>query len=238
MVLFWVRRRPLMLLGPAAAIVIAWNLLLMTQYQRQMLPRDEAVRFDALVRQQADLVLKSPFMYPFAFPANALFAWREGLPIDRYDLLGSEPLRREMYLPLNDWGERFLLDGWQNGAGDSFGSAHFLAASSGTILVPLDVPPDVPFGVEVEARAAGEPRGATTCLSVSLNGRSFGDVMLEIGAAMPMRRTFIAPAGAKLWRRGYNRVTISRPPDASPSTHFIIYALRVGASPGGRRVPS
>ncbi len=228
-VLFWVRRHPLMLLGPAAALFIAWNLLLMTQYQRQMLPRDEAVRFDVLVRQQADLVLKSPFMYPFAFPANALFAWREGLPIDRYDLLGPEPLRREMYLPLNDWGERFLLDGWQNGAGDSFGSAHFLAASSGTILVPLDVPPHLPFGVEVEARAAGEPRGATTRLDVSLNGRSFGDVMLEIGVAKPTRRTFIAPAGAKLWRRGYNRVTISRPPDASPSTRFIVYALRAGA---------
>jgi hypothetical protein len=95
----------------------------------------------------------------------------------------------------------------------------------------------VPFGVEVEARAAGEPRGATTRLDVSLNSRSFGDVMLEIGAAMPTRRTFVAPAGARLWRRGYNRVTISRPPDASPSTRFIIYALRVGASPGGGRVP-
>jgi hypothetical protein len=237
MALVWARRRPFVILVPAAAAVIAWNLLLMTQYQRQMLPRDEAVRFDALVRQQADLVVKPPFLYPFAFPANVLFAWREGLPVDRYDLLGSEPLRREMYLPLNDWGERFLLDGWQNGAGDAFGSAHFLAAPSATILVPLDVPKDTPFGVDLEARAAGQPAGGATRLDVALNGRSFGELPLEIGAATPSRRVFAAPAGAKIWRRGYNRVTISRPPDAASSTTFIVYALRAGASPGGGRVP-
>jgi hypothetical protein len=235
--LLWIYRRPLVLVAPAAACVIGWNALLMTQYQRQMLPRDEAVRFDSLVRQQADLVTTPPFFYPFAFPANVLFAWREGLPVDRYDLLGSEPLRREMYLPLNDWGARFLLDGWQNGAGDASGSAHFLAAQRGTILVPLDVPSGAAFGVDVEARAAGEPRGGATRLDIGVNGRSFGELPLEIGAPKPSRLVFVAPAGAKVWRRGYNRVTISRPPGALPSTTFIVYALRVGASAGGGRVP-
>jgi len=237
MALFWIDRRPLVLVAPAAACVIGWNALLMTQYQLQLLPRDEAVRFDSLVRQQADLVIKPPFFYPFAFPANVLFAWREGLPVDRYDLLGSEPLRREMYLPLNDWGARFLLDGWQNGAGDASGSAHFLVAQSGTILVPLDVPSGTAFGIDVEARAAGEPRGSTTRLDIALNGRSFGELPLEMGAPKPSRLVFVAPAGAKIWRRGYNRVTISRPPGALPSTTFIVYALRVGASAGGGRVP-
>jgi hypothetical protein len=209
----------------------------MTQYQRHMLPRDEAIRFDVMVRQQADVLVTPPFLYPFAFPANVIFAWREGLSVDKYDLLGSEPLRREMYLPLNDWGARFLLGGWQNGAGDAFGSAHLLTAPSATILVPLDVPHDAAFGLDVEARAAGEPRGGATRLEVAVNGQSFGEVPLEIGAATPSRRTFIAPAGSAIWRRGYNRVTISRPPDAVPSTMFIFYALRAGASTGGRQVP-
>jgi hypothetical protein len=230
-------RRPLVVIAPVAAAIIGWNVLLMTQYQQQMLPRDEAVRFDTMVRQQADLVTRPPFFYPFAFPANAWFAWREGLPVDRYDLLGSEPLRRELYLPLNDWGERFLLDGWQNAGGDAFGSSHILSAPSGTILVPLDVPSDAPFAIDLEARADGEPRGATTRLEVAVNGRSFGDLPLEIGAPKPARRTFVAPAGARIWRRGYNRVSITRPPDAAPTTRFIVYALRVGASPGGGRVP-
>jgi hypothetical protein len=237
MAVLWVCRRPIVLLVPIAAAAIAWNVLLMSQYQQQLLPRDEAVRFDVMVRQQVDLLLTPPFFYPFAFPANVLFARREGLPVDRYDLLGSEPLRREMYLPLNDWGERFLLDGWTNAGGDEFGSSHVLSAPSGTILVPLDVPPDVPFALDVEARASGEPRGAAVRLDVAVNGRSFGDVALEVGAPKPVRRVFVAPAGAKVWRRGYNRVTISRPSDAAPSSTFKIYALRVGASTGGGRVP-
>ncbi len=233
----WARRRPMAVVAPVAALAIAWNLLLMTQYQRQMLPKDETVRFDTLVRQQAELAVKPPLFYPFAFPANVWFAWREGLPVDKYDLLGSEPLRRDMYLPLNDWGARFLLDGWTNGAGDAFGSAHFLAAPSATILVPLDVPRDLAFGLDLEARATGQPGGAATRLAVAVNGQSFGDLPLEIGATPPSRRVFSAPAGAKIWRRGYNRVTISRPPDAASSTTFIVYALRAGASTGGGRLP-
>jgi hypothetical protein len=223
-------RRPLLVVAPVAAVIIVWNGLLMAQYQRGMLPRDEAVRFDAMVRQQAELATTPPFFYPFAFPANVWFAWREHLPVDRYDLLGSEPLRRELYLPLNDWGARFLLDGWQNGAGDPFGSRHYLVAPSGTIVVPLDVPPDADFAVDVEARAEGEPRGATTRIDLAVNHRSFGDLPLEIGAAKPARRAFVAPAGAKVWRRGYNRVTITRPLDAAPTTRFIVYALRLGRS--------
>jgi hypothetical protein len=230
-------RRPLTVIVPGAAAVVGWNVVLMMQHQQQMLPRDEAVRFDTLVRQQAEVVTRPPFLYPFAFPANVWFAWREGLPVDRYDLLGSEPLRREMYLPLNDWGERFLLEGWLNAGGDAFGSSHVLTAPSGTILVPLDVPADMSFAVDLEARADGEPRGAATRLDVAVNGRSFGDLPLAVGEPTPARRAFVAPAGAKIWRRGYNRVTITRPPDAAPTTRFIVYALRVGAAPGGGRLP-
>ena len=226
--LAWTRRHPLAIIAPAAALVVGWNALLMSQYERQMLPPDESIRFDTLVRQQTELYLTPPYWYPFAFPANVLFAWREGLPIDRYDLLGSEPLRRQMYLPLNDWGSRFLLDGWENGAGDAFGSRHFLIGRQGTVVVPLDVPAATPFSVELEARADGPPLLGTAHLDVALNERPFGSVDLPIGAVPPARRAFIVPAGAHLWRRGYNRVTISRRGDVPPGVSLIVYALRLG----------
>ena len=225
--LAWLRRHPLAVLVPAVTAIVGWNGLLMTQYDRQMIPRDETVRFDTLVKQQADVYLKPPYFYPFAFPANAWFAWREGLPIDRYDLLGSEPLRKELYLPLNDWSERFLLDGWSNGAGDRFGSRHFLSAQQGTIAVPLDVPSAVPFSVDVEARAEGAADRGMAALDVSVNGHSFGEIALTIGAEAPTRRAFVAPAGSKVWRRGYNRVTIARR-DVPLTIPVIVYALRVG----------
>lgn len=228
LMLAWFRRHPFALIVPAILGVVGWNGLLMTQYTRHMIPRDETVRFDTLIRQQVDLYLKPPYWYPFAFPANVWFAWREDLPVDRYDLLGSEPLRREMYLPLNDWGARFLLDGWTSGGGDSFGLRHFLNAPSGTILVPRDPSPDAAFSLDVEARAEGVGSGGTTVLDVAVNGRSFGDIVLTIGAAAPTRRVFSTPLGAKVWRHGYNRVTISRQ-NVPAGAFVIVYALRMSA---------
>ena len=58
-----------------------------------MLQPGRTCRFGRLVRQQAALATRPPFFYPFAFPANAWFAWRTGLPIDRYDLLAPESLQ-------------------------------------------------------------------------------------------------------------------------------------------------
>jgi hypothetical protein len=153
--------------------------------------------------------------------------WREGLPIDKYDLLGAESLHREMYLPLNEWGSRFLTGGWDDGAGDRFGSRHYLNGALGTILVPLDVPSDVEFLLDVEARAEGDARGGTATLGVAVNERQFGDIVMPVGGDTPVRRVFITPAGAKVWRRGYNRVTISRR-DVPPGVPIVVYALRLG----------
>jgi hypothetical protein len=223
----WARRRPLVVLVPAVAFAVGWNALLMTQFQRDLVPKDEAVRFDRMVRQQTDLYVKPPYFYPFAFPANVWFAWREGLPIDKYDLLGAEPFHREMYLPLNEWGSRFLTGGWDDGAGDRFGSRHYLNGASGTILVPLDVPSDVEFALDVEARAEGTAGGGTAKLGVAVNDRQFGDIVMPVGGDTPVRHVFTTPAGAKVWRRGYNRVTISRR-DVPPGVPVVVYALRLG----------
>ena len=131
-----------------------------------------------------------------------------------------------MYLPLNDWGARFLMEGWQNGGGDPFGSCHFLVARTGTIVVPLEVPADRAFAVDVEARAEGAATG-TLSLDVAINGRSFGDMRLNIGGAAPTRQVFVTPPGVRLWRRGYNRVTLSRA-EAPAGVGVIVYVLRLG----------
>jgi hypothetical protein len=180
-----------------------------------------------MLKNQVDVYVKPPFLYPFAFPANVLFAWREGLPVDRYDLLGPEALRKEMYLPLNAWGARFLMGGWDDGAGDPFGSRYYLNGQTGTILVPLDVPSGVDYSLEIEARAEGGPAGHTATLGVTVNDRPFGELPLEAGAAKPARKTFTTPAGARIWRRGYNRVTLTRRDD-SKGIPIVVYALRLG----------
>lgn len=237
--LFWFRRHPLALQAPATALLVGWNLTLMTQYHAGAIPRDETLQWADVLGPRLGVVARPPLFYPFSFPVNVWFAWREGLPVARYDLLGSEPLRQEMYLPLNDWGARFLdnPDGWENAGGDPFGSRHFLRAASGTILVPLDIPATSAVALDVEARADGPARDSVdsvdrvdrvTSLAVALNGRPFGEMPLVIGATPPARQAFVLPAGSRVWRRGYNRVTISQPSTVPPSTQFLVYALRVG----------
>ena len=222
--LAWMRRRTLVVLAPVMVICIGWNVVLMADYHDGRIPRDETFQWADALGPRFDALARPPLFYPFSFPANVWFSWREGLPAARYDLLGSEPLRREMYLPLNDWGSRFLLDGWRNGAGDEFGSRHYLVEPSGSLVIPLDVRPDAAFGIDLEARAEGEPRGASTRLELAVNNRSFGELPLEIGAATPSRRVFVAPAGAKVWRRGTTALLFRgrpapRPRRASSSTH-------------------
>ena len=80
LVIEFVLRRPLLALAPALAGAIWWNHLLMVQYTAGMLPKDEPVSFGRIVRQQAELQTRSPYWYPFAFPANVWFAWRERCP--------------------------------------------------------------------------------------------------------------------------------------------------------------
>src|SRR5439155_6558533 len=65
MALDWGRRRPLALMTPIIAFAIGWNVLLMMQYDRGMLPRDEAARFDTVVRNQAEVYVRPPYFYPF-----------------------------------------------------------------------------------------------------------------------------------------------------------------------------
>ena len=75
---------------------IWWNHLLMVQYTAGMLPKDEPVSFGRIVRQQAELQTRPPYWYPFAFPANVWFAWREGVPVDKYDVLSPETPRADV----------------------------------------------------------------------------------------------------------------------------------------------
>src|SRR5690606_36747631 len=83
-------RRPLLVVAPLVAAALWWNHLLMVQYAAGMVPKDAPVPFAQIVRQQAELHTESPYFYPFAFPANVWFAWREGLPVGKYDVLSSE----------------------------------------------------------------------------------------------------------------------------------------------------
>lgn len=201
-------KRPWWLLSPAVAIALLWNHLLMVQYTAGMVPKDEPVSFGRLVRQQADLHTRSPYFYPFAFPANALFAWREGVPIDRYDLLAPEPLRPQVDITLDRQGQKFLLEGWDAPGGDDWGSHWWLGGSPAELAVPADLPTGRAIQVEVTLRARFESPAFASRLAVVVNGTTVGTVTAL--PETPAVRTLRVPGSpdGRPWRRGINRIAL------------------------------
>ena len=117
-----------------------------------MLPQNEPVSFGQIVRQQATVLTRPPFFYPFAFPANAWFAWRTGLPIDRYDLLAPVPLGPSVDIALDASAARYLTDGWGARAADTWGDLRWIDGARAEMIVPLDLPGDAPVTIAIQAR--------------------------------------------------------------------------------------
>jgi hypothetical protein len=227
------RRRPHLLTTLLVAVAVLWNYGLMVQYSGGMVPKDEPVSFGRVVRQQAELLTRPPFTYPFAFPANVWFAWRHGLPVDRYDLLGAEPFTADVTLTLDGRGERFLLDGWEAPGGDEWGAHWWLNASPAAIAVPLSIDSRAAAELEVTARTRFEEPTVEARLELRVNGRPVGQLVAPADAAATTRLT--VPASAGLWRRGFNRVEIVSvgvrridPSDVRPPGAI---ASRLGARP-------
>jgi hypothetical protein len=227
-------RRPMFAIAPLAAAFIVWNDLLMQQMHLKIMPTESPFRFETMVRQQVELYLRRPYFYPFAFPANAWFSWREGLPIDAYDLLGTERPLTSMDLPMTYSAQRYALDGWRFGGLDAFGVGWVMDADSATLVVPLSVPAERPYALEIRARAEHPTPGAPTChVRVEVNGQPIGALMLDPAAQTPSRTTFTtSPADHdRVWRVGYNHVTFRRTVSGQPLTttslaaKVILYGL-------------
>ncbi len=199
-------RRPQVIAALVVATAIAWNYGLMVQYTAGMVPKDEPVSFGRVVRQQADLLTRSPYLYPFAFPANAWFAWRQGLPVDRYDLLATEAFTPDVTIAMDGRSERYLLEGWEAPGGDEWGAHWWLNATPAVLAVPLGVPTGGATEIEITARTRFEEPTVEARLEVRVNGRPVGQLVAPATAAATTRLS--VPGAGGLWRHGFNRVEI------------------------------
>ncbi len=207
LVLESVVRRPLLALAPVVVASLWWNHLLMVQYTSGLLPKDEPVSFGRLVRQQADVYTRTPFVYPFAFPANVWFAWREGLPVDSYDLLSPEVPRASFETRFDHTGEKYLLGGWDAPSGDEWGSAWWIGRATATLAVPLAAHPGaVEIAITTRTRLDDPPVQAALALDV--NGTQVGQ--FTAGVPAPSTATITVPAdlAARLFRAGFNRIAV------------------------------
>lgn len=198
------RRRPLLALAPLVALPIVWNHLLMVQYTIGMLPKDEPISFARMVRQQAELQTRTMPLYPFSFPANVWFAWREGVPVNRYDTLALLPRHPSANLAMDRSAEPFLLEGWSGPTAAGEGHGWWIGERRATIVLPLAPGEAQQARVTIAARSRFEEPTYEADLTVELNGREVGT--FSPPATEAVDATFTVPAS--LLRDGLNKITI------------------------------
>ena len=208
-------RRPLLLVAPLALMAAYWNFLLMVQWNFDRLPREEPVRFEQLTHEQVRLYYQETQFFPFAFPANLMFSWREGLPLEKYDLLGFERPEPQFFATFDESVNRFLLNGWSPGSCDA--DMHDCRSFRGAaeIAVPLD--PEGTDEFAIAFRAWLMTTGDSGRLVVRVNGQRVGRITLT---STPTR--FQLAVSADRFRRGFNRLRLRLDPTTPRSVDAAV----------------
>jgi hypothetical protein len=192
--------RPQTVLGLVALPLLVWNLALMEQVRRGMVPRDDTVAFPRLVGGAAR-VLADAVGSPPTWPASWMFAWRHGRPPGQYDLL----VGRYLFYRQNNLGGHVEVGGpgAEEMLGEGWGPAQTVDGIRGRavrgrarLFAGLDGPEDLEMRLRARAPAGTEVR-------VSVNGREAGRFW-----AGPSWAEASVRAGAAFWRRELNDVTL------------------------------
>jgi hypothetical protein len=192
--------RPHAVLGLLALPVVVWNVALMEQVRRGMVPRDDTVSFPRLVGGAARVVADAVGSPP-TWPASWLFAWRHGRPPGQYDLL----VGRYLFYRQNNMGGHVEVGGpgAEDMLGEGWGPARVVDGIRGRtvrgrarLFAGLDVAEDLELRLRARATAGTEVR-------VSVNGREAGRFWAEPSWLEARLR-----AGAWFWRRELNDVVL------------------------------
>lgn len=199
--------RPLAGVTMVALLFVLWNYWLMVQYTVGLLPKDAPVSFAAMVRQQADVPTRAPYVHPLAAPANLWFAWRTGLPADRFETLAFESLPATLDLSMGRPALQWLLDGWEAPGPDAREPAQWIRERRATLALPVLFDPARDADVMVTARARLEEPAVTATIALELNDTEIGRFVVP--PDQPTTFTARLPSGhvGRLARPGYNRLT-------------------------------
>lgn len=217
------RAHPQVALGVLLLPFAAWNLTLVAQVHRGLVPRDDTVAFPRLVGNAARLVSET-LGSPTTWPASWIFAWRTHRPPGQYDLLvGRYLFYRQAnmggHVELGAPGDDVMLgEGW--GPSETWdGVSARRTKSAARILAPLDVAEDL----ELRFRACGV--GGARDVNVAVNGRDAGRFRAE--ATWGDYRLRVA---APFWHRELNDVVL----DAGDGAVAIdaVDFVRVSGQPG------
>ncbi len=199
-----VERHPLRTVASGGALLVLWNLTLMSAAQDGHVRIGEATSFGEAGAHQARAFHRW-FGNPFTYPVSLVFALRNDLPIGSYDLLSSQrflgdELRPYGRIDIGSADELWLEDGW-HGAEEGGGVTFRWAFSPATLLIALDHA--APLRVQVRAQAFNYPGAPPQMMTPIVNGRRQAPV------AVPTEwTTVVFEVEESVWRAGVNRLTL------------------------------
>lgn len=198
------RRHPLRIVAAGGALLVVWNLTLMSVAQDGLVRLGQATSFGDTLAWQARAFHRW-FGQPFTYPASLTFALRNGLSPGQFDLLSvnrflGDPARPYGRVDVGADDAWLLEEGWHGPERD--GAVTFRwAATPAAILVPLDHA--APLIVQVRLHAFTYPGWTSQTLTLTINGRTFGPV-----AVHEQWETLEFATEAAVWRAGVNRLRL------------------------------
>ena len=208
-----VASKPGLIVGSLVAALLLWNAALVKVAVSGATPIGETVSFGSLAGAQV-VTVHGWLGYPFSYPANLLFAIRNGLSPARYDRLGpsrflGDPARPYGRLDIGLGDDDWLLGGW-HGAEQEGPVTFRWAEPTAVAAIPLDHPEAL--SVRIRLRPFTASTLPPQQLTVSVGGRRFGPFPLEPGW---QEVRFDTPREA--WRGGVNRLSLTFAYGARPS---------------------
>ncbi|HNV04105.1 MAG TPA: hypothetical protein PLE61_03385 [Vicinamibacterales bacterium] len=208
----WLARRPMAAIASLLAALVLWNVTAIAAALAGRFGGSVPQSFTDLSVDQAR-TLSRWFGHPFSYPANLIYALREGVAPWRWDYFAFPMLadERQPYgrVDLGGQDEFYVTAGWHAPEADADGTTFRWAASTAEILLPLHHP--APVTVQLRVRPFSPP-GASPALAVRVNGRAYGPFPVAPGW---QRVDF--PTDAEAWRAGVNRVQLVWPAAAVPA---------------------
>ena len=214
----WVAQHSRAVVGLAGLAFVIWNLTLMEAAIGGALQLDAPNAFGAVAGRQA-ATLHRWVGHPFSYPANLIYALRNGVTPAQADLLWptrllGDPLRPYGRVDLGGDDELAILDGWHRAERD--GTTTFRWASrEAAVRIALDHP--ARLRVQVKGQAFMFADAPPQALTLTVNGVATPPVTLPgtwtvIETLVPQER----------WRTGVNDVRLTfargtRPSDLGPS---------------------
>lgn len=197
-------RRPGLVATTLLFSLVVWNVSLLAVARAGTYRLGQIVSFADLGGAQAS-TLEGWTGHPWSMPANLIFAWRNGVSPDRFDLLQpnrflGDPARPYGRVDVGLDDELFVSTGWYDAERD--GDLTFRwADQEAEVLIPLDHA--APLLLQLQLRAFTYDGAPPQSLTLLVNGRVIGE--REIGGDWIRLEV---PTESSQWRSGVNRVTL------------------------------